>query len=635
MLAFLLSLALAAPRTEGALVIDGVPPIPAEVSERTQQYGNTRGATLFDWAPDGSGVLIGTRFGETTQAHFVAGPGADRRQLTFFDEPVAGASFDPGGDGRSIVVSRDVGGREDWQIYRYDLRDGRATLLTDGGASRNERGAWANAGGRFAFTSNRRNKTDFDIYVMEPTGPRLVKETQGDWSLLAWSPGDERLLVRHEVSITRATLHVLDLATGALRDLDRPGAEVAWRGGAVFLSDDTVLAATDDGQDFLRLVRIDLKTGKRTVLTGDVPWDVEALALSKDRTRVAYAVNEGGRSTLYTAPASDPAKRTRVALPPGVIGGVRWAPSGDRLAVSLSTATSPSDVHVVESGKVTRWTASEVGGLDPARFVAPELVSVSSFDGTKVPMFVYRPAPKAPPKDGSAPKPAPVVLRIHGGPEAQARDGFDPFAQYLVGELGVAVIAPNVRGSNGYGRKYVSMDNGKRREDAVKDIGAILDWIATRPELDKDRVAVMGASYGGYMTLASLVHYADRLRCGVDTVGISNFVSFLENTESYRRDLRRVEYGDERDPAMRAFLQSISPSTNAARIRDPLFVVQGKNDPRVPMSEAEQIVATVRNNGGTVWYLLANDEGHGFRRKSNRDYLDDAVTLFFQEHLLK
>ncbi|MDP2308739.1 MAG: S9 family peptidase [Pseudomonadota bacterium] len=632
----LLSLAAAAaellpPRQQGALTIDGIPPIPAEITERGRQYTNVRGASLFGWSPEGGPVLIGTRFGETNQVHSVAGPGADRRQLTFFTEPVAGASFDPAGDGRSLVLAKDAGGAENWQLYRQDLATGKPTLLTDG-ASRNERGPWATAGGRFAFSSTRRNREDFDIWTMDPLDPAsatLVYEADGQWNVLDWSPDDTRLLLRHAISVTESSLHVLDLTTRVVTELNPSQAPVAY-GDAEFTADGTsVLYTSDEGAEYQQLVRQDLATGAKTPLSADLEWDVEGLTLSRDGQGLAFTVNEGGRSVLYLARTKTPLRRSRIALPPGVIGGYAFDPAGKRLAVALSTAQTTSDVYMVDVKRrdVTRWTNSEVGGLDPATFVTPELVSIPSFDGTQVPAFVYRPR--------SATGPVPVIITIHGGPEGQSRDAFNANAQYFVNELGIAVVSPNVRGSTGYGKTYVTLDNGKKREDSVKDIGAVLDWIAREPGLDKERVGVMGGSYGGYMVLASMVHYADRLRCGVDSVGISNFVTFLERTEAYRRDLRRVEYGDERDPDMRAFLESISPTTQAARIKDPLFVVQGKNDPRVPMNEAEQMVRTVRENGGLVWYLLAADEGHGFRRKSNRDYLNDATTLFLQTHLVE
>jgi dipeptidyl aminopeptidase/acylaminoacyl peptidase len=627
--ALLIAAALAEPRSVGALLIDGIPEIPAEIVERTRQYDNVRGASLFGWTPGGE-LLISTRFGETAQVHTVARAGGARRQLTFFDEPVAEAGFDPRGDGRSFVYTRDAGGGEAWQLYRFDLGSGRSTLLTDG-RSRNEIGPWAHEAGRLAYSSTRRNNKDFDLWVMDvadPASARCVLEVEGQWNVLDWSPDDSRLLVRQYVSVSESRLSVLTLATGKLDPIAIPGTAETWV-SATFADDGrAVLAITDGGGEFSRLVRVDLATGSRTVLTPDIEWDLHGLARSADGRQLAFAVNEGGRSALYLAPAADPTRRTRVPLPAGTVAGFVFDPADRRVAVTLSTASSTSDVFVfdVKRPRPERWTYSEVGGLDPATFVTPELISVPSFDGLKVPAWVYRPTRRT--------APGPVVIVIHGGPEGQTQDRFSSTFQYWVNELGITVVAPNVRGSTGYGRTFVGLDNGMKRADAVRDIGAVLDWIGTQPDLDPKRVGVYGGSYGGFMVLASLVAYPDRLRCGVDSVGISNFVSFLENTEAYRRDLRRAEYGDERDPAMRAFLQEVSPLNHVDRIEDPLFVVQGANDPRVPRSEAEQIVTSLRARGGTVWYLLANDEGHGFRRKANRDYLARATTLFFESYLV-
>jgi dipeptidyl aminopeptidase/acylaminoacyl peptidase len=282
----------------------------------------------------------------------------------------------------------------------------------------------------------------------------------------------------------------------------------------------------------------------------------------------------------------------------------------------------------VQARKIERWTESETGGLNPTGFIEPELVRVKSFDGLAVSGFLYRPDPK------KFPGRRPVIINIHGGPEGQSRPIFQGRNNYYLNELGVAVLYPNVRGSTGYGKTFLTLDNGFKREDSVRDIGAFLDWVAQDAGLDAERVAVMGGSYGGYMTLASLVHFSDRLRCGIDVVGISSFVTFLKNTQDYRRDLRRVEYGDERDPAMAAHLEQISPLNNVARIRKPLFVVQGQNDPRVPVTEAEQMVKAIRAQGGTGWYLLAKDEGHGFAKKKNADFQFLSMIAFLQEFLL-
>jgi dipeptidyl aminopeptidase/acylaminoacyl peptidase len=320
-------------------------------------------------------------------------------------------------------------------------------------------------------------------------------------------------------------------------------------------------------------------------------------------------------------------------LPIGLIYGISFSPDSKRLSMVLNTATSPGDIYIydIEPNKLTRWTESEVGGLNTSGFPTPELVHYADFkdeDGNtgKIPAFVFKP------NTGKAPYP--VVISIHGGPEGQYTPYFSSTFQFWLNELGVAVIAPNVRGSDGYGKSYLQMDNGYKREESVKDIEKLLDWIDDQPDLDKDRVAVYGGSYGGYMVLASMFKFNDRIRCGVDNVGISNFVTFLKNTKDYRRDLRRVEYGDERDPDMAEFLNKISPTTNAHKITKPLFVVQGLNDPRVPATEAEQIVEIVRKNGQDVWYMLGKDEGHGFRKKTNRDYYAAAVVLFFEKYLL-
>ena len=336
-------------------------------------------------------------------------------------------------------------------------------------------------------------------------------------------------------------------------------------------------------------------------------------------------------SALYVSPTTLPAQPKRIELPVGVIRGLKFDKAGQRLAFMQSGPRSPSDVYSVElaTSTLTRWTESEVGGLEPKHFAAPNLIQYKSFDGLTIPAWYY-PSPTQ-----AAGAKTPVIVIIHGGPESQAAVYFNPMYAMLGRELGVAVLVPNVRGSSGYGKRYVRLDNGEKREDSVKDIGALFDWIGTRPELDASRIGIYGGSYGGYMVLATLMHYSDRVRCGIEFVGISNFVTFLKNTKAYRRDLRRVEYGDERDPKMRAFLERISPTNNVHRIGKPLFVVQGANDPRVPASEAEQIVRGVRAKGRDVWYLLAKNEGHGFKRKSNIAAFVNAFLAFFRTHLLK
>jgi len=317
-------------------------------------------------------------------------------------------------------------------------------------------------------------------------------------------------------------------------------------------------------------------------------------------------------------------------LPLGVLGGLKWHANSQELGFNLNSAKSPNDAYSLDAktGRVERWTESECGGLNPENFVEPELVRLKSFDGLEISAFLYRPDAKR--FSGARP----VLMSIHGGPESQTRPAFQARNNYYLNELGVALLYPNVRGSSGNGKTFLTLDNGFKREDTLRDIGALLDWIGRDARLDKNRVAVIGGSYGGYMSLACMTHYSDRLRCGVDIVGISNFLTFLKNTQDYRRDLRRVEYGDERDPAMAEFLGKISPANHATDITKPLLVVQGLNDPRVPASEAEQMVKAIRDRGGQVWFLMAKDEGHGFQKKRNVDFLFLSTVTFLKENLL-
>ena len=353
---------------------------------------------------------------------------------------------------------------------------------------------------------------------------------------------------------------------------------------------------------------------------------------------MAFVTNEDGRSRVYLMDTRSREYRRIESIPTGLAFGLTFSPDDRQLGMTLNLTQTPSDAFVLDLGEepldygqLTRWTTSEVGGLDTTAFRTPDLVRYPSFDTVggqprEIPAWVYKPAGRGP---------FPVVISIHGGPEGQARPAFSATYQMWLDKLGVAVIQPNVRGSRGYGKTYLGLDNGFRREDSVRDIGALLDWIDTQPDLDASRVAVFGGSYGGYMVLASAVHFSDRLKAAVDIVGISSFVTFLENTQDYRRDLRRVEYGDERDPVMRAHLEKISPLNNVEKIRVPLFVVQGQNDPRVPVTEAEQMVAALRERGQSVWYMNALNEGHGYRKRDNRDAFQQALMMFFEEHLVQ
>ena len=611
-----------------ALVADGIPPVPAELAARTRPYMEFRTATFLGWHPKDRSLLVATRFGNTNQVHRVARPEAVREQLTFEEDRIASATHAPV-TGDVTVVQKDVGGNEFFQLYTLD--DGRLMLLTDG-KSRNEFGAWSHDGRLIGYTSTRRNGTDSDIYVMDPrerTTDRRVAEVQGGgWNFSDFTPDGRRAVLIEYVSITKSNLWMLDIASGARTPIGDHRKPVAYD-TARFAADGTLWVTSNEDSEFLRLGTLDPKTGKFTPRAPEPRWDVETFDLADDGSFVAYTVNEAGRSVLRVLDVARGGSRTAL-LPAGIIGGVEVAPWGE-IGLTFTSAKSPADAFSVDPQTlaVTRWTRSETGGLDPEANVEPETLAVKSFDGLEVSGFLYRPDAK------KFPGPRPLIVNVHGGPESQSRPGFLGRSNYLLNELGIAIFYPNVRGSSGFGKRFVSLDNGPfRREDSVQDIGAFLDALAKDPRLDADRFAVTGGSYGGYMCYATSVFYGARLEGANCVVAISNFVTFLENTQSYRRDLRRVEYGDERDPKQRAKLLAISPLTRVQEIRLPTMVVTGANDPRVPASEADQIVAAIRGNGGTVWHLLGQDEGHGFAKKANQDYQFWTGLMFWERTLL-
>jgi dipeptidyl aminopeptidase/acylaminoacyl peptidase len=611
----------------GDLVYDGIPPPDPALAAKLARYLEFRIATFRDWGADGS-LLIETRFGETDQVHRVQGPLGMRQQLTFFKDPVQGPRAAPSGTGFAFL--KDEGGDENAQVY-YEAPNGSIRQLTSGkfihGAL-----TWAHDGRRLAFYGNERDSLSYDVYVADvnrTAPPQLLVGGHDDtFYPLDWSADDSKLLVWKVLSAAESYLYLADTTTGALTPLDDKPRKRGIRMARFAPNGHSVYVLTDEDGEFAQLKLVDPITHESRRITPELDWDVEDFDVSPDGRYVAYLVNEDGRSRLSVLDTSNGARLAPEGLPEGRYGTPRFDRSGTHLALSVDGALGPRDVYVYDlaHGTLARWTHSETGPIDAATLVAPELVHYPTWDRVNgharmLSAYVYRPAH---PTTASAP----VLIDIHGGPEAQFRPEWDPFIQFLVNELGYIVVAPNVRGSSGYGKSFLALDNGPLREDAVRDIGSLLVWLGVQPGFDRDKVVVMGGSYGGYMALASLVTYGERLRGGIDFVGISNFVTFLRGTAGYRRDWRRQEYGDERDTATRVFLDRISPLTNAARIKKPLLVAAGQNDPRVPLSESEQLVWRVRSNGGEVWYLIAKDEGHGFVKKQNRDeYLLTAASF--------
>lgn len=619
---------------QGQLLFENVAAPDSMRAEALKPYAQVRSAAFAGFLPDG-GMAILTRFAETAQIHRVDAPGADRRQLTFFDEPILTAVPNPSPQRPQVAFLKDRGGNELYQLHLLDLASGAVQRLTEEPA-RVLTPVWSRDGTALAYASTRRNGRDTDVWLWSERGQhRNLTQKAGNWEPVQFSPDGKQLLVAHMVSINRVTLSVLDLNTQAMR-------KVAVAGGvggsgrtypARFTGDGrAIVYASNVGGEFAVLRRVGLRGGPSTRWAGGLEADVDELASSPDYRQLAVVYNDRGSSVLRLLDARSGKVLGEQKVDTGVLQGVAFSLDGRQLGFSVSTTQMPGDAFSIDiaSATQTRWTVSETGGLDPNAWQPAQLIEYPSFDRVRgkvrmIPAYRYQPP---------GPGPHPVVIDIHGGPEAQRRPGFDAWAQYLVREMGVAVIQPNVRGSSGYGRSWLDSDNGKRRMDSVRDIGRLLDWIDTQADLDRNRVAVYGGSYGGFMVLASLVEYGQRLSAGICVVGISHFKTFLKNTSPYRVDLRRVEYGDERDPRMAAFMERIAPLNNARKITKPLFVIHGANDPRVPASEAEQILGAVRANGQDAWFLLARDEGHGFRKKTNRDAAQRAMAAFWDRFLL-
>jgi len=625
----------------GNLILEDVPEIPKELYIDVYRYQNVRAAAFRAWTADSKAIYVSTGFGDVDSLHRVDMPLGARRQITFYDEPIGGIVAQPAAN--QLLFTRDAGGSEFAQVFKLDHTTGEAQMLTDG-ESRNSAILWDRRGSRIAYQSTRRNGRSNDLWIMdpnEPSGARVALESPGGsyWAPAEFSASGGRLLAANYISAADSRVNIIDLDTGEnILVAGGPDNESTNRPIAFDDAGNGVWFVTDQGSEHSHVAWMSLETGATfEAISADIPWSISAAAISHDRRRIAFVSNEDGMSRLYLLDTATREYLRVEDLPTGLIYGIQFSPDDSRLGMTINTPRTPSDAFVLElgaepneRGKLVRWTQSEVGGLDTTAFSAPELVHYPTFDDVngkprEIPAWVFKPRGKGP---------HPVVISIHGGPESQARPTFSTTFQMWIDKLGVAVIRPNVRGSRGYGKTYVGLDNGFGREGSVKDIGALLDWIETQSDLDASRVAVSGGSYGGYMVLACAVHYSDRLQAVVDRVGISNFVTFLENTQDYRRDLRRKEYGDERDPVMRAYLQSISPLNNVDKIDVPMFIVQGENDPRVPVTEAIQMVKALRDQGDAVWYMNALNEGHGYRKRENRDVYQQATILFLQQYLV-
>jgi dipeptidyl aminopeptidase/acylaminoacyl peptidase len=579
------------------------------------RYLKVRNAWGASWSPDARRVSFLTEITGVPQVWEVSAEGPSwPEQLTFYEERVSGAEYSP--IESRLLFSMDVGGNERTQLYL--LEGGEMRDLTRAPEAIHYSGGFSPDGRRIAYTATRRNGTDFDVYVQELDGePEMIWEVSGYHTVSDWSSDGSFLLVSHHRSNLDNDLYRLSLATGEATLLTPHEGDARFYGACATPDGGSAYLATDRDGDFLRLARLDLSTLELTYLTPD-DWDVESVDLSRDGRYLLASRNVEGYSDLMLF--SDKGRRMAdPEIPEGIAGGFEFSPDSRSLAFTLVGPTRNADVWVLDLSDrdADRITHSSSAGIPRSTFRRPRLVRYPTFDGREIPALFYEP------DEGDAP----VVVNVHGGPESQSRPAFAPVTQYLL-HRGYAAFFPNVRGSTGYGKSYTHLDDVELRMDSVKDLAHAAYWLCERGH---KRVAVMGGSYGGFMVLAALTEYPELWSAGVDIVGIANLVTFLENTGSYRRALREAEYGSlERD---REYLESISPIHKAENIKAPLMVIHGKNDPRVPVGEAEQIVERVREGGGTVEYLLYEDEGHGLLKLKNRLDAYPRIAAFLGEHL--
>jgi dipeptidyl aminopeptidase/acylaminoacyl peptidase len=605
-----------------AFVFEGGRPTSVTVLDTIEPYLSTRSASLVSYNKD-SGALILTRLGGTTQVHRVDHPLGAREQLTFGPGNVVQASFDPL-DSASIFYRADLEGSERYSVHHLELDTRKLRSLTPNGG--HTRSYMTTRTGDILLSSYSEDGTETIITVLDADGspPHEVFRGPGAWTLSSVAPDGQKLLLSEFKAADDVSLDLYEIDSGRLTRL-YGGVSGEVCKAASFSSDGSAVdLLANHGGDFISLWRLELDRGAWTELTPKRSWDIESFARQSDK-RIAVVANEDGASVIYTVDSGKRALR-EIARPGGVVQNLRFSDSRHLLA-TVSTPRAPSDVWEYDIGdrQAVRWTKSEIGGLHPDSFITPSVIRFRSFDSREIPADYYRPRGQGP---------FATVIYVHGGPEAQSRPSFNPFFQYLAAQRNVAVIAPNLRGSTGYGLAYMGLDDATKRMDVIADVGALLDWITAAPELAEDRVAIVGVSYGGFVTLASLIAHGDRLVAGANIVGVADIEGFLLNTGEYRRDLRRREYGDERDRATVEWMREVSPLRRAAAITQPLFIAHGVNDPRVPVGIAEQLGATVREAGGEVWMLLAQREGHTVQETGTQGELLRRLATFLERFLL-
>jgi dipeptidyl aminopeptidase/acylaminoacyl peptidase len=618
---------------EAGAKAESLPKVPASVVREVSAYTRMSAFGLAGWHPSRRELWAKAITPAYSSISTVSAPGDTPQVHTLIPGGVYDVYYSP--QGTSLVYVKNTEGNEVFQLYAFDPGRRKSTLVSDG-KSRNTEPVWSNRGDRLIYSSNRRNGVDMELYVVNPANPastRLLAQADGGGYLKGfdWSPDDRQALYYNWISANESYLYTVDVTTGQKTLLTPKVAneKVAYDFAQFSGDGKGIYLTTDRDSEFLRLAYMNLTTREVTYLTDNIRWNIEDFKVSPDKTTVAFISNEEGASRLHLLDTASNRERLIEWPRVGVISNLRWHSNSTDLAFVFSSARSVWDIYALDSktAKIQRWVKGTTDGVDVEKFSEPELIHWKSFDDRQISGFLYRPPAKFTGK-------RPVIIDIHGGPDDQARPDFNGADNYFINELGIVKIYPNVRGSTGYGKTFLKLDDGYNRETPIRDIGALLDWIKTRPDLDPDRVMVTGTSYGGYVALSVAANYSDRIRAAQSVSGPTNIATFIEHTEDWRRGRRREEYGDERDPKMHEFLNRIAPLNNVQKIKKPLMIVQGENDVRVRASEAEQMVQALKQTGTPVWYWLAKNEGHDFSQKALDFQLYETV-LFVKEFLLK
>lgn len=610
----------------------GVPPIPDSLPRELAPYSSVYGLPLAGWDFEKREILL-KGISNSTWVSRVTSPGAKALPTMIYirESGIYDVYFQP--QGKYLAYTRDTGGNETFQLYLYQIGRLQSTMLSDG-KSRNTEPVWSNAGDKIVYSSTPIGDLGVNLRLIDPFNPtsdHLIAKSPGTYfKAYDWSPDDKQIVFCDFSSNSTSTLWVIDASSGNKTLVSPKSDQPEYYDYPQFSKDGKgIYVVTDHDSDMRRIAYVDLTTRKFSYLPSSPKWDVDEFQLSPNGKTMAYVTNEEGISRLYLFDMSANKDLSTAEVPNGIISGLKWNENSTDLAFNLKSARTVNDVYSVnaETGKVELWAKSNTNGVDTDSFSFPELIHWTTFDKRSISGFLYRPPSKFKGK-------RPVIIDIHGGPDEQYRPVFGYEDNYFINELGIVKIFPNVRGSSGYGKGFLALDNGTRREDAVKDIGSLLDWIKAQPELDADRVMVEGASYGGYLALSTAYVYSDRIRGAISESGITDLARVVATTEGWRRELQRSEFGDERDPKMKEFLERIAPLNNAQKIRKPLLIIHGQNDPRVPVAEASMLVAATKDRI-PVWYILAKNEGHGLVQQDNRNYRLFASILFVKEFLLK